>query len=234
MEQKYIDAFWDSVDIRSDDECWEWKLSKSNGYGVVSIANGEQGRAHRISYELANGVITESGLFVCHTCDNPPCVNPRHLFLGTPKDNALDMIAKGRRYQPNSRGENCGTHLLSDSQVLEICKKLDAGLLLEDIAVEFGVKEGTVSNINTGKSWKWLTGRDISNKVITKGRPKAKTRGSLSSVSKLIESDVLEICSRIDNGESKASIARAFGVHSSTINLIDKGRNWGWLTKRAG
>ena len=73
-------------------ECWLWAKSKGNG-GYGRILNGKQ--AHRIIYEALVGEIPK-GMFVCHSCDTPPCINPEHLFLGTAKDNTADMLIKGR------------------------------------------------------------------------------------------------------------------------------------------
>lgn len=93
--------FWTRVSKSEATECWLWigALDKQ-GYGKLFYGNGpgNSWRAHRFSYELHHGKINGSGreLFVCHKCDNPRCVNPAHLFLGTAKDNVHDMIAKGR------------------------------------------------------------------------------------------------------------------------------------------
>ena len=77
-------------------DCWEWTHSVNNiGYGMFRFSSSGMRTAHRVSYELFNGPIPK-GLAVCHSCDNPICVNPEHLWVGTLKQNAQDMVAKGR------------------------------------------------------------------------------------------------------------------------------------------
>ena len=95
-------TFWAHVE-KLPNGCWEWQAGRiSTGYGGFYLPDGQRVSAHRYSYTLANGAIP-AGIFVCHRCDNPPCVNPSHLFLGTPRDNTHDMIAKGRKAQNPTR-----------------------------------------------------------------------------------------------------------------------------------
>lgn len=98
------------VDVRGPDDCWLFKGAKDqHGYGVLSWpTTGHRQvprRAHRAMWELCNGIIPD-GLMVCHSCDNPPCVNPRHLWLGTQGDNMSDMREKGRGRGPEVRYRN--------------------------------------------------------------------------------------------------------------------------------
>ena len=91
IEERYFNSF----NRREDGQCWEWCKNKTeNGYGKFSVKHKSIG-AHRFGYELMFGKIPY-GKYVCHLCDNPPCQNPKHWFLGTPKENSQDMVRKGR------------------------------------------------------------------------------------------------------------------------------------------
>jgi hypothetical protein len=90
--------FWAKVKIGAADACWEWQgFRLPKGYGTIGVGGRAGGKqlAHRVSYELEYGLIPE-GLLVCHSCDNPPCVNPKHLYVGSYADNLTDMHRKGR------------------------------------------------------------------------------------------------------------------------------------------
>lgn len=92
MEQRFKKKYL----INDQTDCWEWTASKNNiGYGMFRFDSNGMRTAHRVSYEMHKGPIPQ-GHVVCHTCDNPKCVNPDHLWTGTLKDNAQDMVAKGR------------------------------------------------------------------------------------------------------------------------------------------
>lgn len=146
-----VDQFWESVN-RTDDGCWEWQRSRlPKGYG-----HGRFGRrhiyAHRIAWELANGQAVPDGLCVLHRCDNPPCCNPEHLFVGTHLDNAQDRDRKGRK-APVPKGEAHGLHKLTDHGVREIRALRAAGVPFQRIADQFGVHERTVIKVVRNETW---------------------------------------------------------------------------------
>lgn len=143
------ERFWRRVDVREPDDCWEWTGSKSsNGYGGIKVSGQDQ-YAHRVSWMLFHGSIPK-GIHVLHRCDNPGCVNPNHLFLGTPADNAADRDAKGRQ----AKGERMGTAKLTPDKVLAI---RESPLRQRELARMYGVDQSQISHIKHRESWAWLT-----------------------------------------------------------------------------
>lgn len=100
------DRFWEKVDKRGPDECWLWTGSRNrDGYGSIGRGGGDGfvAQATHVAWEVWNGAPFPPGMLACHTCDNPPCVNPAHLFVGTKSDNATDMARKGRSIKGQHR-----------------------------------------------------------------------------------------------------------------------------------
>lgn len=147
------ERFWEKVE--KTETCWLWTGSclKSGGYGQLSVKNRST-RAHRFAYELLVGPIPE-GLEVCHRCDNPPCVNPEHLFLGTHHENALDMAQKGRGGRPPGLlGDRSGMRTPERrARREEVLRLFSLGWRQVDIAREVGMGQSNVSHIVRGKSW---------------------------------------------------------------------------------
>jgi hypothetical protein len=159
MTEKQIARFWAKVKILGPEDCWEWQASKDqDNYGLVRI-DGSCLKAHRVSWQLTYGLIPK-GLFCCHHCDNPSCINPGHLFLGTNQDNMTDMSLKGRstKGQCFIRGCEHGRHKLTEEQVLEIRKlhSLESHLSQAKLAVMFGVAATTINDIVSHRKWKHI------------------------------------------------------------------------------
>lgn len=152
LTEKQFRAFWAKVDKRGPDECWEWTAAGKGNYGAFS-AGGRQLRATRVSYMLAYSELPLD-LDVCHSCDNPGCVNPAHLFLGTRKKNLQDCTEKGR--QNAARGVAAGKAKLVPEQVYEIRRRYDAGEPSLQISKDFGVSAQSVGAIGLRKSWEHL------------------------------------------------------------------------------
>lgn len=168
------DRFWSRVARKGPDDCWLWTGGLFGfGYGACWY-EGRTTQAHRLSWEMAHGPIPD-GLAVLHRCDNPPCVNPSHLFLGTLADNTYDMMRKGRarlvgtgtpslgdqngsRTRPDRRprGDAVKTSKLTTAQAEEIIRLASAGVARKEIAVRFGIHPLHVSRIYRGGCWKHL------------------------------------------------------------------------------
>ena len=145
--------FW--AKVRRDPNCWEWTAS-TNGtpgweYGQFKF-NGRMVPAHRLSFEWSNGPIPP-GMFVCHRCDNPICVRPSHLFLGTRQDNMNDMKQKGRHRSRSPRGARHWRAVLSERNVAQIRRCVASGATHRSLALRYGVSRQCIGKIVRGLTW---------------------------------------------------------------------------------
>lgn len=155
LTDKNKERFWSKVEVTGPDDCWLWSASRVTGkeYGEIRI-KGSLYKASRISYFIEFGFISDD-LLCLHSCDNPPCVNPRHIFQGTDQDNMDDMYEKRRSYHPY--GNLCGKSKLKEKQVLTIILRCKNRENQEKIAQDYGVSRSLISHISTGKNWKHLS-----------------------------------------------------------------------------
>ena len=147
--------FWDNVPMREEGQCWNWHGAKlKGGYGQIKI-DGSCVQAHRFSWSIINGPVP-TGLVIRHACDNPSCVNPAHLLLGTHKDNVSDKYNRGRNIPQDGSRNNYA--VLNDDDVSLIKERLANGEKQKDIAMTYGVTQSQISNIATGKQWRHISG----------------------------------------------------------------------------
>jgi len=140
--------FFDKVDPTSRTGCWEWRGAKRNGYGQFGIG-GKTLQAHRVMWSCWHREIFEYGQYVCHRCDNPSCVNPLHLFLGTQSENMKDMVKKGRG--------GCGGYKLklNEAKIKDIRKAYRrVGVTQQYLADEYGVSHAHINSIVHRRSWR--------------------------------------------------------------------------------
>jgi len=146
------EKFWSTVDVRDEDDCWEWKglcASCHMPYGRFYFENKTQ-EAHRVSWKLTKN--DPGKLCVLHKCDNPKCVNPNHLFLGTKGDNNRDRNYKGRTNVP--KGEEHKLSKLTDGDVFIIRRLYNESYGISEIARRYGVSKSTIWNIIRRNTWK--------------------------------------------------------------------------------
>jgi hypothetical protein len=217
-----IKRFWDKVHYPGNDQdCWEWTACRWGiGYGCFALTIPPQRKksimAHRFAWEFYNGPIP-SNLNVLHKCDNPPCCNPEHLFLGTASDNMCDRDSKNR----NAHGSTHGNSKLSEKILENIINDTLSGKItsMSQITNTHNVSRVTIRKILSGYGW---------NHVISKYSKSdmEKILEILNDNTSLSPVEVIDIKNRIKNGESNSSIARSYNVYASTISSIKTGKTW--------
>lgn len=151
LKRDMADRFWEKVDRSGGaDSCWPWRAKRDkHGYGKFGTVGKHQTHASRVAWELTHGPLPHE-LHVCHACDNPPCCNPAHLFVGSRRDNMADAVQKGRI----GHGERMPQSLLTDTLVQDIRRRVAAGEVQLRIAEEFGVAPSTINNVVSRKTWR--------------------------------------------------------------------------------
>jgi hypothetical protein len=145
------EQFWAKVAVTADDsKCWEWQRGvAANGYGATRL-NNKNVRSHRVAWYLTHG--TWPSDLILHSCDNRRCCNPNHLRVGTPADNAADMVSRGRQL----RGERNHQAKLKIESVQQIKRFLRSGISQRVLARQFNVSQPTIGKINQGQTWEWV------------------------------------------------------------------------------
>ena len=206
-----IDSFHEKYVKGLEGDCWVWIASKMRtGYGQINARDGRIVTAHRLSYQLHKGEIP-SGMFVCHTCDNRACVNPDHLWLGTPKDNIQDMMKKGRAVRNPARGTKNHAAKLTENQVAEIYTSRKSNV---ELAKQFGVTAACVFNIKNGFSWSHFT-----QQLGPAHKPKSR---------KLNGKDARAI---YQDSRKQCEIAKEYGVQPNMISRIKSGKRYAAATQ---
>ena len=217
--------------------CWNWTRSKNKGYGVVNAMNRTFG-AHRVSYELSIGP-TPAGASVCHRCDNPACINPEHLWLGSHAENMADMKSKGRNSTPPvSRGddhwlrkypdrvpmgEQVRTSKLTAEQVTALRIDYCAGAGRAELASKYGVSPLSIHDYVSGGAWAHLLGKDGS-PTLADLQATAKKNSKPSAT--LTPEIVREIRTELSRGALGIDLAAKYGVHKATISDIKLRKIW--------
>ena len=160
-QSKFRERLLKNIAVSGDEECWLWTgRLDPRGYGRFDVRFPGELRArprlaHRLVYTVLVGPVPDN-MMICHRCDNPPCCNPAHHFVGTPKDNFDDMVKKGRKPPlPIHRGEEIKSSKLLEPQVIEILASSESAC---DLARKYGVTAGAIHLIKKGRNWAHLSG----------------------------------------------------------------------------
>lgn len=198
--------FLSKFDTGPAEACWPWRRSANDAHCQFWV-HGRSVGAHRMAYEYYVGSIPD-GMWVLHHCDNPPCMNPAHLFLGTAADNSRDMVEKGRQ----CFGERNAHARLSDDDVRDVLISQKSS---RSIAREYGVSKATIQRVRLRETWSHIGGESVV--------PPGVARGERHCRAKLTEAAVLDIRS---NPATGAAMARHYGVNEMAISQIRNRKTW--------
>lgn len=231
MDEKTVARFWLKIDKNGSapahrpelGPCWKWRSKRSRrGYGLMSKCDGTwaEHRAHRLSWEIHHGPIPD-GASVCHSCDNPECSRPDHLFLGDQLANMRDMDRKGRRVNSPNRGSANGLAKLTEELVAEIRMLYAEGTTQTVLVDRYGVGQNVVSDIVLGKTWKHAAGP-----ICRRPRNIESCSGVKNHNSKANPEIVASIRNRYRLGATKSTLSAAFGLSPTTIGQIVSRKTW--------
>lgn len=148
--------FLNSSILTPPPSCIEWPYKRMrSGYGKINVGVNDERLVHRYAYELVHGAVS-TDFDICHTCDNPPCFNPNHLFVGTRLDNVTDCIQKNRFIYPHTPSVLSSEQAKEIRETFVIKPKGKRGHGLKYFAEKYGVSMGTISAIVHNRSWKGL------------------------------------------------------------------------------
>ena len=213
-----LERFWSKVKIPDDwmnsDHCWEWQAGKYKGYGKFLLYQNKKVSAHRFVYESFKGAIQEN-FIIRHTCDNPSCVNPNHLILGTQYDNIHDMIERGR--DRKAEGSDNGNSILTEENVIKILEDIKNGKYTTQlqISLDYSVSKSIINNILNGSNWTSITNQYNLDKLKTM---------FIHTNSSLSKKEILEIKDLILEGKNNIEIGKQFYVSRNTISRIRTGK----------
>lgn len=218
------DRFLAKFDTATPDKCWEWKANTNGaGYGLLwSLEHGRKVLAHRYSYEYFVGPLRDDEL-ILHSCDNPACVNPAHLRVGTHKQNVADMDLRGRRNTTPLLGVENPNAVLTAEQVTALRIDYCAGAGRAELASKYGVSPLSIHDYVSGGAWAHLLGKDGS-PTLADLQAQAKKNSKPSAT--LTPEIVREIRTELSRGAMGIDLAAKYGVHKATISDIKLRKIW--------
>lgn len=153
LTERDKERFTRKVNTR-ENGCWNWSRKTASKYPMFKLGRLDF-IASRIAFKIEYGHTPEE-MDVCHSCDNPRCVNPAHLFLGTAQDNADDMVKKGRHRTNPARGSDSGPAKLVENQIIQIRELRKCGVPVREIASIFSISWRNIYNILAGDTWRHI------------------------------------------------------------------------------